>query len=163
MTAVKGDSPAPVHIDDFEPKHLGFLLDRLTRRLRRDLGEVAGETGMRGRHDPLTPSSFRLLAIIPDEGARITDLAALAAMTKQALGQFVDLLEPLGYVEVRQDPADRRVRVVTRTRRGDQVVEDVNTLFRHLHERWSAEVGPRRWAAFLSVLEDLAVGWEDET
>jgi DNA-binding MarR family transcriptional regulator len=160
MTAVKGDSPEPRRIDDFEPKHVGFLLDRVSKRMRHDLDLVAGETGMQGRHDPLTPSSFKLLSLIPAEGARVTDLASLAGMTKQALGQRVDLLEPLGYVETSPDPTDRRVRRINRTRLGDRVVADVNELYQHLDAYWRGVLGARRFETFMSVMVELAVGWD---
>jgi DNA-binding MarR family transcriptional regulator len=162
MAAVKDDSSGPRHIDDFEPKHLGFLLDRVSKRMRHDLGLVAGETGMLGRYDPLTPSSFKFLSLIPAEGARVTDLASLAGMTKQALGQRVDLLEPLGYVETSPDPGDRRVRRISRTRLGDRAVDDVNDLYQHLDAYWRGVLGARRFETFMSVMHELAVGWMDE-
>src|SRR4051794_8918272 len=160
MTAVKHSS-GPGHIDDFEPKHLGFLLDRVNKRMRHDLEVVAGETGLQGRYDPLTASSFKLLSLIPPDGARVTDLASLAGMTKQALGQRVDLLEPLGYVETTPDPSDRRVRRISRTRSGDKVVEDVNALYQHLDASWRGVLGARRFETFKAVLLELAVGWDE--
>lgn len=162
MTSVKGIPESPLSIDGFEPKHLGFLLDRATRRMRHDLGTMVDGHEIRRRYSPLTPSSFRLLSLIPEEGARVTDLATLAGMTKQALGQFVDLLEPLGYVVSSQHPTDRRVRLITRTALGDHVVADVNAMYERLDSYWESLVGPRRWATFRTVITELAVGWEDE-
>ena len=162
MTAVKDDSSRPPSIEDFEPKHFGFLLDQVSKRMRHDLGIVAGETGMRGRYDPLTASSFRFLSLIPGEGARVTDLARLAGMTKQALGQRVDLLEPLGYIEVTPDPADRRVRRISRTAAGDRVVVDVNELYQHLDAYWRGVLGTRRFETFRSAMLELAVGWQPD-
>src|SRR6476469_3026124 len=163
MTVVKGVHEPTLSIDAFEPKHLGFLLDRLSKRSRRDLEELAEELGHAGRYDPLTASSFRLLSLIPAGGARVTDLASMAGMTKQALGQYVDMLEPLGYVESRQDPADRRTRVIARTTLGDEAVATTNELFAALDARWSEIVGPRRWATCRAVLLELAVGWDRST
>ena len=163
MTVVKTASDPALSIDAFEPKHLGFLIDRLSKRSRRDLEELADELGHSGRYDPLTPSSFRLLSMMPQKGARVTDLAAVAGMTKQALGQYVDMLEPLGYVESRQDPADRRTRIIRRTPLGDEAVATANELFAALDRRWSEIVGPRRWATCRAVLLELAVGWDRPT
>jgi DNA-binding MarR family transcriptional regulator len=102
-----------------------------------------------------------LLSLIPAGGARVTDLAARASMTKQALGQFVDMLEPLRYVESNQDPADRRSRIITRTPLGDEAVADVNHLYELLDDQWRDIVGPRRWATFRAVMLELAIGWEE--
>ncbi|HEY7045525.1 MAG TPA: MarR family winged helix-turn-helix transcriptional regulator [Nocardioidaceae bacterium] len=161
MTVVKGSARPVPGIDAFEPKHMGFLLDRTMRRMRHDLYHLADAEGIIGRYEPLRPSSFRLLSLIPAGGARVTDLAARASMTKQALGQFVDMLEPLRYVESNQDPADRRSRIITRTPLGDEAVADVNHLYELLDDQWRDIVGPRRWATFRAVMLELAIGWEE--
>ncbi len=135
MTTVNPDISKPEGIDAFEPKHLAFLLDRLSRRLRRDADRLAVELGYAGRFDPLTGSSFRLLSIVPDGGARVTDLARTAGMTKQALGQYVAMLEPLGYVTSTPDPTDKRVRIISRTDLGDQAVRTSNELMAAIEER----------------------------
>ncbi|MBA2560399.1 MAG: MarR family transcriptional regulator [Propionibacteriales bacterium] len=160
MTIVKGVFDDSLTLDDVEPKHLGYLLERVTKRMRRDLGRHDEELGGRERFAPLTPSYFRLLSLIPAEGARITDLARLADMTKQALGQFVGVLEQHGYVESTGHPSDRRVRMVARTPRGDEVCDVVAELSRRLHAQWRDDIGGQRWDAFIEVLTELAVGWE---
>jgi DNA-binding MarR family transcriptional regulator len=132
MTAVKQVDRAPPRADDFEPKHMGYLLDRVTRHMRRDLQRLGRELGGIEQFAPLTPSYLRLLSLIPDGGARITDLARLADMTKQALGQFVDVLELHGYVESSSHPADGRVRLVRRTARGEEAVAVTVELYRRL-------------------------------
>jgi DNA-binding MarR family transcriptional regulator len=67
----------------------------------------------------LRQSHFRLLSQVPPAGISVTDLAVLLGMTKQAVGQFVTFLVESGHLEVRASPADLRVRLVVRTRLGD--------------------------------------------
>jgi DNA-binding MarR family transcriptional regulator len=56
-----------------------------------------------------------------EDGLRLTDLARGAGMTPQALGELVDQLEALGYVERRPDPDDRRAKRIYRTARAASV------------------------------------------
>ncbi|CAN5314709.1 hypothetical protein BH20ACT22_BH20ACT22_26260 [soil metagenome] len=53
-----------------------------------------------------------------DDGLRLNDLATRAGITPQSMGQFVDELEDLGYVERRPDPDDRRAKRIHLTRKG---------------------------------------------
>ncbi len=158
MTVVKPISRGS--LDEFEPKHMGYLVDRVRKHMRRDLGAVSRDVGGIQRFAPLTPSYLRLLSLVPAGGARITDLAGLAEMTKQALGQFVDVLQENGYVDSAGHPGDRRVRVVTRTARGDEAVAVTNEIYRRLHIRWRDEVGAADWDVFIAVMTRLAVGWD---
>lgn len=54
------------------------------------------------------------------DGLRLTDIAEAAGMTPQSIGELVDQLEELGYVERRPDPEDRRAKRIymTETARG---------------------------------------------
>jgi DNA-binding MarR family transcriptional regulator len=65
------------------------------------------------------------------DGLRLTDLAARAGMTAQSMGELVDDLVALGYVERRPDPADRRAKRIHLTERG---AENVRVAFRAVEE-----------------------------
>ncbi len=53
-----------------------------------------------------------------EDGLRLNDLATRAGITPQSMGQFVDELEDLGYVERRPDLDDRRAKRIHLTRKG---------------------------------------------
>jgi DNA-binding MarR family transcriptional regulator len=146
MSSVNGNSPA-------EREHLAMLIDLVGRRLRRDLQALAADAAP--QYPDLRGAHFRLLQIIPAGGARITDLAELAAMTKQALGQLVDHLERTGYVESVRMPDDRRVRLVRRTKAGDEAVASALDLIARLEASWRAELGERRYATMRNGLREL--------
>jgi DNA-binding MarR family transcriptional regulator len=74
--------------------------------------------GVVGAGYPQKPSHSAVFAQIDPAGSRLTDLARRAAMTPQAMGQLVDELEELGYVERRPDPADRRAKLIRLTAHG---------------------------------------------
>jgi DNA-binding MarR family transcriptional regulator len=161
MTSVKDTYSATLDVDDFEPKHMGYLLGRATDRMRHDLWHLAETSGARvTRYEGLTGGYFRIVSLIPDGGARVTDLARVAAMTKQAFGQYADVLEERGFVVSTLTESDRRVRWISRTKAGDEMVADTNRLYRRLDQKWKRQVGADRWDLFRDVLVELAVGWE---
>src|SRR6476661_9371320 len=72
--------------------------------------------GVVGAGYPQKPAHSAVFAQISPEGSRLTDLARGANMSPQAMGELVDELESLGYVERRPHPADRRAKLITLTK-----------------------------------------------
>lgn len=62
-----------------------------------------------------------------EDGQRLTDLAEGAGMAPQSIGELVDQLEELGYVERRPDPDDRRAKRIYRTAKGEKASETART------------------------------------
>lgn len=137
-------------VNPAESPHLLELFDLAFRRMRSEMeGRMAGEAA------DLRSSQLRLLSLTPHEGMRVTDLAARAGMTKQALGELVSGLEGAGHVEVVTDPADRRVRLVRPTPRGRRLTVHVHREIATMEAQLSEQVGPRRWATFRAVLAEV--------
>jgi DNA-binding MarR family transcriptional regulator len=59
-----------------------------------------------------------VLRRISAEGARVTDLAELAGMTKQSMAYIVEDLTNLGYVTSAPDPSDGRAKLGVPTKKG---------------------------------------------
>ena len=55
---------------------------------------------------------------IPASGIRLTELAARAGMTKQAMAELVAEIERRGYIRRTTDPADRRAKIIEFTDEG---------------------------------------------
>ena len=136
--------------DDGLPDHLARWLEAVSKRLHTELGArgMRDFPGLRGSHR-------RILQMIPPQGLRITDLALLAGMTKQALGEFVDALEESGFVSIRRDPADGRVRLVTRTAQGDQAAVAAQRAIEDIERAWREEIGAAHYDAMKQVLRVL--------
>lgn len=92
---------------------------------------------------PQKPKHSAVFAQIELGGSRLTDLARRAGMTPQAMGELVDELEDLGYVERRQDPADRRAKLITLTAQGRAAVEAGKETIVGLEERLTEILGER--------------------
>ena len=127
------------------------LLDAATEAVlaefRRDL-EATGYADIRPTHGCV----FRF---VRDDGMRLTELARLAGMTKQSVGELVDDLVDLGYVERIPDPADRRAKLICLTERGVEAQRTGFGLIRDLEERWAERFGPERLTQLRETLEEI--------
>jgi DNA-binding MarR family transcriptional regulator len=136
--------------EDALPDHLARWLEAANKRLYADLRAqgMLVFPELRGSHR-------RILQMIPPQGVRITDLALIAGMTKQALGEFVDWLEQSGFVRSGRDPADGRVRLVTRTDRGDAAAEAARLAIAAVEREWRKEVGAEAFDTMKQALREL--------
>lgn len=118
---------------------LSVLLIAAERALAAELEDglrTAGYADLRSAH-------AQVFAALDPEGARLTDLAARAGMTKQAMGELVRYLEQHGYLEIEPDSRDRRAKVIRPTGRGRSAHEASASLLvesdRRLGERLGAQ------------------------
>lgn len=146
-TSSPSDAPAPKPraqpAGTFRRFHIGILFQQLARDFERRARSTLRARG----HTGLQPSHQVIFASLGPEGARLTDLAARAAMTKQAMGQLVDDLEAQGYLERVPDPADGRAKIVRLTRRGQAFLED------------AAEVVAAIWREYAALLGERELAW----
>lgn len=100
-------------------------------------------------------SQGRILHLLPDDGARPTELATGGWITKQAIGKRVRELEALGLVRTDPDREDGRAVVVRRTAAGDRVAAQILDAIAAIERSWAEEVGEERYATFRAVLDEL--------
>ena len=103
----------------------------------------------------VTPAHSALLRDIGDDGARPSELAAHAGVTRQAITKLVDELERLDLVCREPDPDDGRGVIVKYTDRGRAGVVIARKRMRALERGYAAQVGADRWAQVRSTLETL--------
>jgi DNA-binding MarR family transcriptional regulator len=129
--------------------HAAALLGTLMEELR--------DTIISRQRPELRVSHFRVLGSVPPAGITVTELAERVGMTKQGCGQFVTQLVESGHLRVEADPTDRRLRIVRRTRSGVRTTAAITARIVALESEWAEIVGPRRYATFRTVLEELAL------
>lgn len=130
------------------PVHLGRLLGHAMRRfdgrvlhlmahnvdVPLALSNLAARTQVSAAHVHIT----RHLAL---EGARLTDLALSAGMSKQAMGDLVDQCEAWGLVLRERDSRDARVRLVRFTPTGLAWLQAFKEAVAQAEAEFRAEVG----------------------
>ncbi|MBV8758284.1 MAG: MarR family transcriptional regulator [Deltaproteobacteria bacterium] len=89
-------------------------------------------------------------------GLRLTELAQLAGISKQAMAEAVDAMEAAGYVERIADPDDGRARRIRLTRRGRDAGFYARQLVREVEARWEARVGKAKVTALRETLRAIA-------
>jgi|SRR5579859_1379022 len=86
---------------------------------------------------------------------RLSDLAEQAKMTPQALGDHVDELERLGYLERIPDPGDRRAKLIRPTAKGLALFEFARRSLGEIEAEWADAIGARRVSDLHRTLAEI--------
>jgi DNA-binding MarR family transcriptional regulator len=105
---------------------------------------------------PIRPAHSAVFVNIDRAGSRLTNLAERAAMTPQAMGELVDDLAELGYVERVPDPADRRAKLIMLTDLGYETLQAAFDTILDIEAELLAELGAGGLAKLQRVLRRLA-------
>jgi DNA-binding MarR family transcriptional regulator len=106
----------------------------------------------------VAPAHSALLRNVGEDGARPSELAANAGVTRQAITKLVDELERLDLVRRDPDPDDGRGVIIRYTDRGRAGVAIARKRVLALERHYAAQVGADRWAQVRSTLETLFGG-----
>lgn len=109
-----------------------------------------------GGHPAIRPKHGAVFANIERDGIRATDLAQRAGIGKASMGELVDELEQLGYVERRPDASDRRAKLVVPTAAALEVTGLVHQFNRKLEARYRRQLGVRAYESLRASLLLLA-------
>jgi DNA-binding MarR family transcriptional regulator len=108
----------------------------------------AGFTDVRASHDCV----FRHLT---PEGVRLRHLAECAQLTPPAIGEHVDELERLGYVERVPDPSDRRAKLIRPTERGAAFMQAAYDALAEIEREWTAAIGAKALVRLRNSLAEV--------
>lgn len=97
---------------------LGYLLRASYELLQHQVYASLREAG----HPDVREAHSSVLRYLPLDGARMSDLAKRAGISKQSIAYLVDDLLRLGYVEMQDDPTDGRAKLVRFSERGRELV-----------------------------------------
>lgn len=106
-------------------------------------------------YDDLSPAQLSVFQHMHPQGARLSELAESAQITKQSMGYLVTYLEERGYLERRPDPADGRAKIVCLTRRGQAVEATARKILGELEAEWGQRLGQPRLNDLRALLIDL--------
>ncbi len=131
--------------------HLGVLLERARRRMFERWLELFRQSS----DTDLSVADNAVMAFLPAGGARISDLARRARITKQSMGELVADLERRGYVRRIVDPADGRAKLVVFTERGRAAAEMAIVAAGQVELEWATTLGAARIKALREALEEI--------
>ncbi|MCS0498780.1 MarR family winged helix-turn-helix transcriptional regulator [Protaetiibacter mangrovi] len=145
----------------------GSELDELAEALAADVALTLGAAERAARsalfrhlhargHDAIRPAHLPVFAGLDAGGSRITDLAAHAGLTRQAMGMLVRDVEEAGYVRTGPDPDDGRAVRVELTERGIAFCLDAARSSRAVSAELSERLGAARLDAMLGSARAIA-------
>ncbi|RBM16614.1 MarR family transcriptional regulator [Prauserella sp. PE36] len=136
-----------------------MLIGQLGRALQDELFSRLAEQG----HPHVRPRHGTVLSVLPESGARATELARLSGQHKQIVGVIVDELVELGYVRRESDPSDRRAKLVVPTEAGVDEVAKARAILAAIEQRHREELGDETYRTFKTALEHITHsqrGWQ---
>lgn len=140
MTTHSEPTPTPVvasALDAWRREHLGRLLLRAFQIFEGDMLAGLAENGIGG----LRLSHFAVLRNTDRTGSRLTEIAARAGLTKQAIGPLVHELVTMGVLSMAPDPTDGRARMVRFTPAGERGLHTARSVYRRVFQRYTELVG----------------------
>ncbi len=138
-------------LDVFRENNIGQHLLEVAKDFQKRALEGFGADG----HEGLQPAHQAVLTHLRLAGTRLTELARYASMSKQAMGQLVDELERLGYVERVSDPTDGRAKIVRFTRAGLELIKDGTDIAGAIQREYADLIGKKKLSLLRAVLEEL--------
>jgi DNA-binding MarR family transcriptional regulator len=159
-------SDAPSADDSWRLTHLGRLLGHAMRRfdervltlMARNIDVPLALSNLAAR-DQVGAAHIHVTRHLPLEGARLTQLARRAGMTKQAMGDLVDQCEAWGLVTRESDPLDARARRVRFTAAGLAWLQAFREAVAQAEAEFKREVGPEVATVVAIGLEAYAGAW----
>jgi DNA-binding MarR family transcriptional regulator len=117
--------------------HLALLLLGSYRKL---VDAAVLELEARG-YDDYRPSLHYAVSAIDLGAGSASELGRALSVSKQAAAKTIAVLVGRGYVEVGDDPADRRRKQVRVTALGHRVMREGESIFDDLRSAWAARLG----------------------
>lgn len=137
---------AKMHKQDDPNQSFGLVLHDVARLLRWNFDRRAQTIG-------LSRAKWSVLAHLRRKnGARQSELAALLEVQPITLGRLLDRMEKDGWVERRDDPADRRAKCIFLTDKVAPVLDQMQALARETRAEAQQGLSEEERAQFLATL-----------
>jgi DNA-binding MarR family transcriptional regulator len=150
-----GGAPGTPERATYEDPEDVMVIGLLTLLTREICNRVTAALVARGFPD-VRASYLPVFQRLSPEGSRLTELAERVMAPKQTVGETVDALERLGYVERTPDPRDGRATLIRRTARGQEVNAIAAEVVRETQRAWATRVGEEALALALATLRAIA-------
>lgn len=128
------------------------ISDDLEARVMNELARERGYAGLSSRIGPF-------LSVVWQDGRTLASIADELAISPQAASQLANRIEAAGYLDRRPNPADRRSKLVSLTRRGRRLVEEGVEIILESEAKYEVLVGPRAYGSLTARLVDLYLGF----
>lgn len=133
------------------PRHLLGISRYLQSDAMQQLTEQRGHSGLKMSFEPY-------ITLVGSGGSRLTELADILGISKQACNQTANQIERAGYIERISDPNDGRAKKLRLTRRGQQLMRDGAAVAESNEDYFRTLVGNREIRQLTAQLAELFKG-----
>ncbi|MFJ4467027.1 MarR family winged helix-turn-helix transcriptional regulator [Streptomyces sp. NPDC089424] len=130
---------------------IGIMSARLLFSVQKELFQKLAEQG----HPRLRPQHGAVMGFIDEEGSRATELSRLSGTHKQVIGNLIDELEALDYVERHPDPKDRRAKLIMPTALGRDQMRKSDAIIAAIERRHAEVIGEQEYENFKTVFRKI--------
>ncbi len=138
-------------LNSFRSNNIGHVLAEVAR----DYQQCAVEQYEQLGHNGLQLSHQAIFLHLGLEGARLTDLAKRAGISKQSMGQIIDEVEKLGYIERLPAPSDRRAKIIQFTDKGLDLIKTGTKIGIGIQRRYAEYISEGKMVLLHDILADL--------
>ncbi len=138
-------------LNTFRSNNIGQVLTEVARDYQQSAVEKYEQLGHKG----LQLSHQAIFLHLGLEGTRLTDLAEKAGISKQSMGQVIDEVEQLGYIERIPAPSDRRAKIIRFTDRGLELIKTGTEIGVGIQQRYAEYISEERLKLLHEILADL--------
>src|SRR6201993_516097 len=129
---------------------IGFLISRLARLWRREVDQALAD------HSLSQATALPLMALSRrGKSARQGVLAEEMGIEGPSLVRLIDLLQAEGLVERREDPTDRRAKMLHLTALGEAKAEEINRVLRRVRANLLKDIEASELAVTFDVLQRI--------
>ncbi len=140
---------SPIPFPDRPP--LIALVDRANRTLQADMVRQAHERG----YPQVKQAHNAVFSTLGGGGAKASDMAARAGITRQSMGEIVREMTTLGILTTAPDPLDRRAKLVTYTPEGIELTRGGYQHILDQEELFAEELGADNYDLVRTGLERI--------
>lgn len=152
MAARKGRGPIDERLQDlFAKDSFSRQLINLDKAFQALLRAKLEERG----YPQFKPSFAALIANMPLDGCRLSDVVESIGFSKQAVSKIALEAEKQGYIQIVPDRRDARAKHLIHTDRGLNLVKDALELGREAEADIARMIGAKKMRQFKAVLRDL--------
>lgn len=142
---------------------LGYALQRFDQRviylMSKDIDIPLALSNLAARGQ-VSAAHIHITRHLPPEGARLTELARQAHISKQAMSSLVDQCEAWGILKRAPDPRDRRAKILVYTETGALWLQAFTRAVTQAEEEFKKEIGAEIATVIQIGLELYASGFD---
>jgi len=131
--------------------NIGILLRTPFQKLVEELHKGLASEG----YGDIRPAHGNVFQFIGKNGARVTQMADKAQMTKQSMSYLVEDMERMGYVLRMADETDKRAVIFKLTKKGWAASSVAEKIIAQIEKDWTKRIGKKEMAILGKGLKQL--------